>query len=180
MISRLVLWGRYPAGLLFIPGLGGLFQQVSPVDSRHVKRAMQIYNLLRSALLNPPKIIPFPHPHCFYALSIFLLVPHYDGGFTNFYMFPQYFVDQKPNKVSKIDFLEFSQMSHYPREASAIYLLSGCLGSLHNLQLVDRVQISMIIGTENLWERWTSQSQRILTDCSDSRHIRFLEESCSA
>ena len=65
---------------------------------------MQTYNILSSAIPNAPKIIPFPHPHCFYALSIFLLVLHFDGGFTNFYIFQQYFVVQKPNKVSKIDF----------------------------------------------------------------------------
>ena len=65
---------------------------------------MQTYNILSSAIPNAPKIIPFPHPHCFYALSIFLLVLHFDGGFTNFYIFQQYFVVQKPNKVLKIDF----------------------------------------------------------------------------
>ena len=84
MISRLVLWGRHPAGLLFIPWLGGRFQQVSPVDSRHVKRAMQTYNLLRSALPNPPKIIPFPHPHCFYALSIFFTCSALWRGFYQY------------------------------------------------------------------------------------------------
>ena len=151
MNNRLVLWGRHPAGLLFIPWLGGLFQQVSPVDSRHVKRAMQTYNLLRSALPNPPKIIPFPHPHCFYALNIFLLVPHYDGGFTNFYMFPQYFVDQKPNKVSKIDFLEFSQMSAPAR--SERYLLTIWLPWLV-------AQPSTCRSCSNLYDNWNRKPVR--------------------
>ena len=143
--SRLVLCGILPAGLLFNLWLGGRFKQVSPVDSRYVKRARQTVTYWFPHYQTPLKNTPLPHllqflflPFAlnhwfFYALSHFFTCSALWRDFYHFLYVSTLFRGPKTKINTKNRFSEYTQISQkldffptfmvfYPNNVQIIYL----------------------------------------------------------